>query len=71
MLRSMTKCARKKYEPISISKSLRDNSPEAYSILREAMIKLEQKYTLGSRVQLTEKEQAANVVIMKEKNVEL
>lgn len=66
----MTKCARKKYEPISISKSLRDNSPEAYSILREAMIKLEQKYTLGSRVQLTEKEQAANVVIMKEKNVE-
>ncbi|KAM8708983.1 hypothetical protein ACLKA7_015881 [Drosophila subpalustris] len=66
----MSKCAWKKYEPISINKSLRDNTPDVYAIMREAMIKLERQYTLGSRVELSAKEQAANDVIMKEKNME-
>ncbi|XP_062128528.1 adenosine deaminase 2 [Drosophila sulfurigaster albostrigata] len=70
MMRCLSRCAQKKYEPISISKSLRENSPEAYAIMREAVIKLERQSARFANVLLSPKEQAANEVIMREKKVE-
>ncbi|KAH8371707.1 hypothetical protein KR093_008555 [Drosophila rubida] len=71
VVRYMSRCAQKKYEPVSISRSLRDNTPEAYGIMREALIKIERSTTVDSMPMLTEKELAANEVIMREKEVEL
>ncbi|KAH8307296.1 hypothetical protein KR044_009187 [Drosophila immigrans] len=70
LVRCMSKCVQGKYEPISVSKSLRDNSPEAYAIMREAVIKLERQNALFSSVVLSEKELAANEVIMREKKAD-
>ncbi|KAH8415561.1 hypothetical protein KR222_004601 [Zaprionus bogoriensis] len=59
-----------KYAPSSMSRSLRDTTPEAYFSLRKALLQLERSQALGQRLQLNEKEAAANEVLMREKRSE-
>ncbi|ALC44999.1 Adgf-B, partial [Drosophila busckii] len=56
---------------ISMSKTLRNTTPEAYCTLREVLVKQDRAQAFGYNVQLNEKETAANEVIMKEKLREL
>lgn len=56
-----------KYEPISMFRSLRDTTPEGYFFMREKLTMLERTHNLGGRLQLNDKEKAANEIIMREK----
>ncbi|XP_032599376.1 adenosine deaminase 2 isoform X2 [Drosophila grimshawi] len=64
-------CDQIKYQPLSMSRSLRDITPEAYSTLRNIMVQLERNSCLGHAVQLNEQELAANKVIKSVKTREL
>lgn len=59
-----------KYEPISMFRSLRDTTPEGYFTMRQTLTQLERSQNLGHRLVLSEKEEAANKVIMREKTRE-
>ncbi|XP_030572689.1 adenosine deaminase 2 [Drosophila novamexicana] len=65
------RCGKKKYETLSMSRSLRDITPEAYSTLRSVMIQMERASSLGNSMQLTDEESAANKVLMAAKSKEL
>ncbi|XP_068149182.1 adenosine deaminase 2 [Drosophila tropicalis] len=55
----------------SISRSLRNTTPTAYKILRNAVARVEQIGSLGYKLHLNERERAANEVIMAIKTAEI
>ncbi|BFF99499.1 adenosine deaminase 2 [Drosophila madeirensis] len=66
-----TDCDKIAHTTVSMSRSLRKTTPAAYKILRKAVARLEQMICLGQRIRLSDKEQAANAVIMRVKKEEI
>ncbi|KAH8259368.1 hypothetical protein KR026_003103 [Drosophila bipectinata] len=68
---SKTTCEKISHETVSVSRSLRKITPNAYSRLRKIINKVEQMQTMGHTLRLNDKERQANKVIMAIKTEEI